>query len=94
MIISFKSTAEIAQELALNLKKKRKWLKHSRAKAAEITGVPAPTIRKFEDTGKISLNQLLMLAQVYGETAYFEHIFDMPKARTMDELIKMQGEDE
>ncbi|WED23662.1 XRE family transcriptional regulator [Vibrio sp. JC009] len=89
--MSFKSTSQISKELAASLKKKRIWMKHSRDKAAELSGVPAPTIRRFEDTGEISFRQLLMLTQVYGDLSCFEDIFSLPKARTMDELIKMKG---
>lgn len=90
MIVSFKSESEVAQGLALGLKKKRSWMKHSRDKAAELSGVPAPTIRKFEDTGKISLKQFLMLVSIYGDMSCLDDVFAMPKARTMDELIKMK----
>ena len=91
MVVSFKSTAQVAKELAVNLKNKRKWMKHSRDKAAELSGVPAPTIRKFEDSGDISFRQLLMLSQVYGDLSCFDNLFSLPKARTMDELIKLKG---
>lgn len=94
MIISLKSTSEVSLEIALRLKKKRKWLKHSRDKAAEISGVPAPTIRKFEDTGAISFKQLLMLMEVYDSLSSLDAIFTLPKARTMDELIRMDKEQE
>lgn len=88
MILSFKSSQEVALDLALRLKHKRKWLKHSRDKSAELTGVPAPTIRRFEDKGEISLRQLLMLIQVYDEFSSVDKIFALPKAKTMDELIE------
>ncbi len=93
MIVSFKSTAQLSAELALNLKKKRIWMKHSRAKAAELSGVPAPTIRRFEESGNISFRQLLMLAEIYGDLSCFENIFNLPEARTMNELIKLKGID-
>lgn len=92
MIISFKNTTEIAQAVAQNLQQKRKWHKHSRAKAAELSGVPAPTIRRFEQTGEIAFRQLLMLVQVYGDTALFEQLFTLPKAKTMDELLARSQE--
>lgn len=92
MILSLKSSEQVAQELAQRLKLKRKWFKHSRIKAAELSGVPAPTIRRFEDTGEISLRQLLMLIQVYDELSLLDDLFSLPKAQTMDELIKMKGQ--
>ncbi len=91
MILSFKSTTQLSGEVAVKLKKKRMWMKHSRAKAAELSGVPAPTIRRFEDSGEISFRQLLMLAEIYGDLSCFDNIFNLPEARTMDELIKLKG---
>ncbi len=88
-MLSLESPDQISSDLARSLKEKRKWLKHSRQKAATVSGVPAPTIRRFEDTGEISLRQLLMLCQVYGDLSAFKNVFAKPKARTMDELIKM-----
>ncbi|MBL4910565.1 MAG: helix-turn-helix transcriptional regulator [Alteromonadaceae bacterium] len=87
-MLSIISPADLSGELSRSLKIKRKWLKHSREKAAELSGVPVPTIRRFEDSGEISLRQLLMLCQVYGELSVFKNVFTIPKARTIDELIK------
>jgi len=86
------TVVDIASFIAQNHKKKRKWMRHSRKKAAELSGVPASTIRRFEDTGEISLRQLLMLCQVYDELTAFKKLFLQPKARTMDELIKISDE--
>lgn len=47
--------------LADYLKTKRKDAKLSREKLALKSGVPAPTIKKFETTGQISLRQFLLL---------------------------------
>jgi len=90
MMISIKTPQEIQAQLALEHKTKRKWMKHSRAHAAKLTGVPEPTIRKFEDTGEISLRQFLMLCAIYGDLDRFEDSFPQPKARTMQELLKME----
>ncbi|PCJ46272.1 MAG: transcriptional regulator [Gammaproteobacteria bacterium] len=90
-MLSIKSTSQVCDQLSIALKKKRKWMKHSRDKAAQLSGVPAPTIRRFEDSGDISLRQLLMLCQVYDDLSSFDNIFSLPKARTMDELIKIKG---
>lgn len=47
--------------LADYLKTKRKDAKLSREQLALKSGVPAPTIKKFESTGQISLRQFLLL---------------------------------
>ena len=87
--MTFYTAAEIQKETAINAKKRRKWLKYSRETAAELSGVPEATIRKFENTGEISFRQLLMLLQAYGDPLIMQHAFDNPPAKSMDELIKL-----
>ena len=91
IMLSIKSASEVAGELACSLKIKRKWLKHSRLKAAELSGVPAPRIRRFENTGEISLRQLLMLCQVYDDLSSFPPFFAVPEVKSINELIKRRG---
>ena len=90
IMISIKTPQEIQIQLAKEHKAKRMWMKHSRAHAAKLTGVPEPTIRKFEDTSEISLRQFLMLCGIYSDLDKFEDCFSKPKARTMQELLKME----
>lgn len=87
--MSFKTASEVQLKTALNAKSRRKWLSYSREKASEISGVPAATIRKFEDTGEISFRQFLMLLQAYGDLSMTDKMFENPPAKTMDELIKL-----
>ncbi|MCY3884455.1 MAG: transcriptional regulator [Gammaproteobacteria bacterium] len=47
------------------MKRTRRSRKHSRSKASAQTGVPEATIRRFEDTGEISLRQFLVLWNHY-----------------------------
>ncbi|WP_415912223.1 helix-turn-helix domain-containing protein [Neptuniibacter sp. QD37_11] len=89
MVMTIQNAKDLQVRLSTDFKAKRKWLKHSRDKASEVTGVPAATIRHFENTGEISLRQFLMLAEIYGDLSNYESNFTKPKARTMAELIKM-----
>ncbi len=47
---------------------------HSRARASELTGVAEPTLRHFEQSGEISLRQLLLLAAIYGNISKIMHL--------------------
>jgi len=89
-MLSIEPPGDIQTDLAKQLKSKRAWMKHSRAQAAKLSGVPTPTIRRFEDTGEISLRQLLMLCNVYGDLSAFKKVFPSEEARTMDDLIKLR----
>lgn len=85
----FRTASDVQLETALKAKERRKRLNYSRAKASDISGVPAPTIRKFEDTGEISFRQFLMLLHAYGDLSMMDNMFENPPAKTMDELIKL-----
>jgi transcriptional regulator with XRE-family HTH domain len=61
--LSLLSAADVQQSLCDWLKAKRKALKLSREALAARSTVPAPTIKKFETTGQISLRQFLLLWQ-------------------------------
>ncbi|MDP2227792.1 MAG: XRE family transcriptional regulator [Moraxellaceae bacterium] len=57
------SPADIQQQLADAVRSRRKALKLSRDELAARSTVPAPTIKKFETTGQISLRQFILLWQ-------------------------------
>lgn len=52
----------------------RKDQKMSRAELAKRSGVPAPTIRKFEETGKISFESLLKITMTFRRLSEFEQL--------------------
>lgn len=54
---------DVQQAFAGHLRKLREQDKLTRDALAARSGVPAPTIKKFELTGKISFRQLLLLWQ-------------------------------
>jgi predicted transcriptional regulator len=61
------SAQDTQTALAEHLKGRRKRLGFSRDALAERSGVPAPTIKKFETTGLISLRQFLLLWQTLDD---------------------------
>lgn len=62
-LLSLHSPNDIQLELAKFIRARRKALKWTRDVLAERSTVPAPTIKRFELTGEISLRQLLLLWQ-------------------------------
>lgn len=54
---------DVQQAFSAHLRGLREAAKLSREALAERSSVPAPTIKKFELTGKISFRQLLLLWQ-------------------------------
>ena len=86
-----KMPREVQDLLAARLRERRKARGHSRDKAAEVTGVPMATIRRFETVGEISLRQFLMLVHVYGDLKATGDLLPVPGPATMDELLASQA---
>ncbi len=76
---------DVQQRLAQVLKDTRRTLKHSRQKASLRTGVPEATIRRFEDTGEISLRQFLVLWGSYGDLQALDSLTHK-SIHTLDDL--------
>ncbi len=59
--LEWKTNKERQLEIANRLKRQRKALKLSREKLSLLSNVPSPTIRRFEDSGDISLGSLVAI---------------------------------
>lgn len=81
-----KNPQMLLERLASNCKKRRLELGYSRKTLSELTGIPAPTLERFERTGKISLEAFCALVIQFD---YFEEmvsILDHTKYSTSGEL--------
>ena len=77
------------QRLAENLKARRLEKRISTKSLAEMSGVPASSIQRFELKHAISLESYVKLAKALG---YSEEIFQLlsePKYDTMEELLEI-----
>lgn len=84
--------SEVLEELANRAREVRKSKKLSQEELAEKSGVSFGSIKRFETTGKISLESLLKVAFVLGVLDDFDHLFvkrEVPKS--IDEIIKSQN---
>lgn len=66
---------EIAKELAKRHKSLRKQLKLSQSEIAERSGVSLGSLKRFENTGQISLESLLKLAHLLNRLEDFKTVF-------------------
>lgn len=86
----FYDDSEVQKLLTQHLRNRRKEKRFSREALAERSLVPASTIRKFENTGQISLRQFLALWLVLDDmeklVALTQKAVTMPK--TIDEVLK------
>jgi HTH-type transcriptional regulator / antitoxin HipB len=77
---------EIAAELGRRLRALRLAHRWRRVTLAERTGVSASTIQRFETSGKITLENLLRLAEGLGRADELAAMFEPSPARSIDEL--------
>lgn len=77
---------ELLQTLARNLQKRRLEKGLSRDALSELSGVPAPTIAKFEQKHTISLASYVALAKALGYARAIKSLLDEPLYDTMEEL--------
>lgn len=76
--LSLFSSADVQLALSGWIKARRKTLKLSRQALAARSTVPAPTIKKFETTGQISLRQFLLLWQCVDDLGRVQGLTDPP----------------
>ena len=85
------SGRDVQTSLAEYVQQRRKALKWSRAALAECSTVPAPTIKRFETTGEISLRQFLLLWQCVDDLQRVQSLArgseHKPIPRTLDEVL-------
>ncbi|PKQ66631.1 transcriptional regulator [Labilibaculum manganireducens] len=67
--------SDISRALAERHKLLRKQLKLSQFEMAERSGVSLGSLKRFENTGKISLESLLKLAHLMNRLEDFEKVF-------------------
>lgn len=80
------SSAELMEQLAQRLKLRRLEKGLSRQALEELSGVPAPTIVRFEQHYAISMRQYVDLAIALGYTDQLVALMHDPKYSTMEEL--------
>lgn len=90
-----KTTPELMRDVAIAAKTRRLSDNLTQTGLAQRSGVSLGTLKKFERTGKISLESLLKIAMALGATQGFALLFAAPAAagvRSLDELLKRPKE--
>ena len=90
-LLSLHSPHEVQLELAEFVRARRKALKWSREELARRSTVPAPTIKRFELSGEISLRQLLLLWQCVDDVERIADLCVLPKAKapgSIEEVLR------
>lgn len=79
--------AEVLGSTAAKLRELRKKSALSQAEFAERSGVSLGSIKRFESTGKISLESFLRLLHILGRLEEFDRIL-MP-GEEMEDIVKL-----
>ena len=85
--LNFVLPEDVARSLGAAAQARRLADNLSRKSLAALSGVPAPTIRNFEGSGKISLLGLLQLADALGCLDNFADLFPARPTASIDQLI-------
>lgn len=81
---------EITMMVSVHTKKLRKRLKISRQKLSEISGVSFGSIKRFEETGNISLVSLTKIAMALDAVGDIKNIFAEVPYKSIQEVINEQ----
>lgn len=89
-MLSLISTSKAQLKIAENIRARRLSMELTQEGLAERSGVPLPTLRKFEQKGAISLESFLKLLMVIGEVEEFINILkpSKPVCNSIDDVLK------
>lgn len=84
----FKTPKELSEDLATRVKKKRIAFNMTQQVLADRSGVSFGSVKRFEQSGEISLKNLLQIAIVLRSTGDFETLFREQDYTSIDEVIQ------
>ena len=86
MRFELKTTGEMAQTLAKRLKNLRLLRKWKRSTLAERSGVSEASLRRFEQTARVSLENFLKLLSALDRLDEMDELFQPPPVKSIDDL--------
>ena len=86
MSFTLYTPAELAAQLAARVRQTRLARGWTQANLADRTGIPLPTYRLFERTGKVSLERLIAVTSALGRAAEWELLLQPQARRSLDEI--------
>jgi transcriptional regulator with XRE-family HTH domain len=84
----------IAKKLAQRLRKRRLFLNMSQKSLSEKSGVSWGSIKRFENSGEISLKHLLKLALALDALDEFHNLFPEKEHKSIDDILKSRKQKE
>lgn len=83
---SLKTPEDVSRTLAARVKELRLARGWKQATLAQRSGVSLASLRRFEESGRVSLQNLLDLAFALNRLEDFEALFQAPRASSLAEL--------
>jgi len=93
-IIDDFNPVSIAKKLAQRLRKRRLSLNMSQKSLSEKSGVSWGSIKRFENSGEISLKHLLKLALALDALDEFHNLFPEKEYNSIDDILKSRKQKE
>lgn len=84
--LELRTPSEIADLLASRVRALRLERGWTQQEIADRSGIALATYRRFERSGRISLERLLKLAVILDAHGSFEDLFALPPARSLSDL--------
>lgn len=84
----FKQPTDVKQELAQKVKSLRKAKGYTQKELADRSDVSLGSLKRFEQSGEISLHHLLSLALILGVLEDFDRLFVPQEEEISDEVKK------
>lgn len=91
LTLNIYSTEEVEEQIANNAKRLRLSKNFTRKTLAEHSGVSLSSIQRFEQTGKISLENLLKIAHALDALQDFQSLFKLPEPQTIEEIKQQEN---
>ena len=91
MFLKLKYPEEIAKDIALAEKAKRKKRKLTQKELSARAGISLASLKRFEQTGEISFVSLVKLAVVLDEVEELSKLFQRREYSSIQEVIDERG---
>lgn len=85
-----KTPGEIQKLIAARIRMLRRRRKISQKKLSELSGVSLGSVKRFEQSGEISLLSLIKIATALGLNNELEHLFEDVPPLSIEEIIRGQ----
>jgi len=86
--LTLQNPRQVAKDLAQRVKQRRVEKHITQPQLAEKSGVALASLRRFEQTGLISLQSLLQIAYALECLDEFNNLFSQPQWRSIDDMLK------